>query len=157
MGAPIEEPLCTPQCSRRLKELSQRSVGLGGTGGWAKYFSGPPVDSGTPINSGVSEQRAKKRKGSLVILDSDGEETGQQRKRIKTDDCGESLDAAEQSIKEQIPGRVESDAPAETPDYGLQPAPHSSCDPLPEHIKVRQNSPVLYSLTSIICFHNISS
>lgn len=137
MGAHIEEPLCTPQCSQRLKELSQRLVGLGETGGWAKYFSGPTVESGTLINSGLSEQGAKKRKGSLVILDSDGEETGQQCKRIKTDICGsECLDAAEQNIKEQIPGRLESDAPAETLDDGLQPAPHSSCDPLPEHIKV---------------------
>uniref|UniRef100_A0A3Q3VTR1 Fanconi Anaemia group E protein C-terminal domain-containing protein n=1 Tax=Mola mola TaxID=94237 RepID=A0A3Q3VTR1_MOLML len=120
MGAHIEEPLCTPQCSQRLKELSQRLVGLGETGGWAKYFSGPTVESGTLINSGLSEQGAKKRKGSLVILDSDGEETGQQCKRIKTDICGsECLDAAEQNIKEQIPGRLESDAPAETLDDGL--------------------------------------
>lgn len=139
MGAHSEEPLYTPLCSQRLKELSQRLVGFGETRGWAKCFGGHTVESGTQSKSGASEQGTqRKRKGSLVTLDSDGEETGQQSKRIKMDVCGsERLDAAKQSINEEISGRLESDASAQNPDEEVQPAaPDSPCGALPEHIKV---------------------
>lgn len=134
LGANNEGPLYTPLSSQRLKELSQRLVGSGETGGWAKCFSGQTVESDSQRASGSSELGTQwKRKGSFVTLDSDGEETGQQSKRIKMDVCGgECLDAEEQSAKEEISGRVGSDAPAEE----VQPALDGPCDALPEHIKV---------------------
>ncbi|XP_028439166.1 Fanconi anemia group E protein [Perca flavescens] len=138
LGAHNEEPLYTPLCSQRLKELSQRLVGSGETEGWAKCFSGQPVESESRRTSCLSELGTqRKRKGSVVTLDSDGEETGQQSKRIKMDLCGsECLNAEEQSAKAEASGRLGSDAPAETPAEELQPATDSSCDALPEHIKV---------------------
>ncbi|XP_044068294.1 Fanconi anemia group E protein isoform X2 [Siniperca chuatsi] len=138
LGVYNEEPLYTPLCSQRLKELSQHLAGFGETGGWAKCFSGQRVESESQSASGLSELGTqRKRKGSFVNLDSDGEETAQQSKRIKMDACGsESVDAEEQSAKEEISGRLESDAPAETHAEQLQPVPDSPCDALPEHIKV---------------------
>ncbi|XP_035512924.1 Fanconi anemia group E protein [Morone saxatilis] len=137
LGAHSEEPLYTPLCGQRLKELSQRLVGSGETEGWAKCFSGHTVESGSQRASGLSVLGTqRKRKSSFVTLDSDGDETGQQSKRIKVDVCGsECLDAEEQSVKEEISGRIESDAVAETPAGELQPAPDQPCDALPEHIK----------------------
>lgn len=139
MGGHSEEPLYTPLCSQRIKELSQCLVGFGETGGWAKCFSSHAVESEAQSKSGLSEQGTqRKRKGSFVTLDSDGEEAGQQGKRMKMDVCGrEHLDAAEQSTKEGESERLESDAPAETSDEELQPAPDSPCDALPEHIQVQ--------------------
>lgn len=139
LGSHNEEPLYTPLCSQRLKELSQRLVGFGEAGGWAKCFSGQTVEPGSQSTSALSELGTqRKRKGSFITLDSDGEETGQQHKRIKLDVCGsERLDAEEQNAKEEISGRLESDAPGETPAAEeLQPAPGRPCDVLPEHIKV---------------------
>uniref|UniRef100_A0A8D0ADF9 FA complementation group E n=1 Tax=Sander lucioperca TaxID=283035 RepID=A0A8D0ADF9_SANLU len=135
LGAHNEDPLYTTLCCQRLKELSQRLVGSGESEGWAKCFSDQPVESESQSASCLSELGTqRKRKGSFVTLDSDGEETGQQRKRIKMDLCGsECLDAEEQSAKAEALG---SDAPEETPAEELQPAPDSSCDALPEHIKV---------------------
>lgn len=138
LGTRNEEPLYTPLCSQRLKELSQRLAGSGETGGWDKCFSGQTVESGSQSASGLSELGTqRKRKGSFVTLDSDGEETGQKSKRIKTDVCGsECQDAEEQSAKEEKSGKLGSDASAETPADEQQPAPDSPCDALPEHIKV---------------------
>ncbi|XP_010747168.3 Fanconi anemia group E protein [Larimichthys crocea] len=131
-----EEPLCTPLCSQRLKELSQRLVGLGETGGWAECFSGQHVESGSQSASGLSELGTqRKRKSSFVSPNSDGEETGQQSKRIKMDVGGsEGLNAEEQSAKEEITERLEVDAPGET--RAKETAPGSLSDALPEHIKV---------------------
>ncbi|XP_029292021.1 Fanconi anemia group E protein isoform X2 [Cottoperca gobio] len=125
-----EEPLYTPMCSQRLQELSQRLVGFGETGGWSKCLSSQTF--------GLSELATqRKRKGSFVTLDSDGEETGQQSKRIKMDVSGsECLEAVEQRATEETAGRLGSDAPAETPAEELQTAAESPCDVLPEHIKV---------------------
>ncbi|TMS15898.1 Fanconi anemia group E protein [Larimichthys crocea] len=131
-----EEPLCTPLCSQRLKELSQRLVGLGETGGWAECFSGQHVESGSQSASGLSELGTqRKRKSSFVSPNSDGEETGQQSKRIKMDVGGsEGLNAEEQSAKEEITERLEVDALGET--RAKETAPGSLSDALPEHIKV---------------------
>ncbi|XP_056241679.1 Fanconi anemia group E protein isoform X2 [Seriola aureovittata] len=139
LGVHSEEPLCTPPCSQRLKELSQRLVGFGAAGGWAKCLSGQPSGSESQRSSGLSEQGTqRKRKGSFVTLDSEGDkETAQQSKRIKMDICGsECVDAEEQSANEETTGRLERDAPAETPAEDLQPAADSPRDSLPEHIKV---------------------
>lgn len=88
--------------------------------------------------SGLSELGTqRKRKSSFVALDSGDEETGQRSKRIKMDVCGsERIDAEEQSTNEEASGRLDRDAPAETPVEEMQLAPDSPCDPLPEHIKV---------------------
>ncbi|XP_062283813.1 Fanconi anemia group E protein isoform X1 [Scomber scombrus] len=128
-----EEPLYSPVCSQRLRELSQRCVGFGETRGWVRCFSSQTVQSESQSLSCLSELGAqRKRKSSVVTLDSDGEETGLQSKRIKMDDCfSERVDAGEQSANKEISGGLEGDAgvPAEE----LQPA---LCDALPEHIKV---------------------
>ncbi|XP_073325878.1 Fanconi anemia group E protein [Pagrus major] len=135
LGAQSEEPLHTPLCSQRLKELSQRLVGVDETGGWAKCFSGQGVESGS--QSGSSEPGTqRKRKSSFVTQELDGEEPRQQSKRIKMDIYGsECLDAEQQSAKDEISGSLESDAPAEMPAEELQPSSDSPCDVLPEHIK----------------------
>lgn len=143
MGITSEQPLYTPLCSQRVKELSQCLVGFGETGGWAKFFDSHAIESEAQSQSGLSERGTqRKRKSSFVTLDSDGEEEVQQNKRIKMDVCGrERLDAAEQSTEGKSE-RIESDAPAETSDDGLQPASDSPRDVLPEHIQVQ----------SLICF-----
>lgn len=155
MGLKSEQPLYTPLCSQRVKELSQCLVGFGETGGWAKFFDSHAIESDAQSQSGLSEQGTqRKRKSSFVTLDSDGEEAVQQNKRIKMDVCGcECLDAAEQSIKEGKSERLESESPAETSDDGLQPAPDSPCDVLPEHLQVQS---LMSSLKVIVCFHNVT-
>ncbi|KAF0036332.1 hypothetical protein F2P81_011644 [Scophthalmus maximus] len=139
LGVHDEEPLYTPLCSQRLKELSQRLVVSGETGGWAKCLTGPTEESGSQSASGLSELGTqRKRKVSFVTVDSGGEEeTGQQSKRIKMDVCGnECVSAEEQNANEETSERLERDARAETPAEELQPAPGRLCDSLPEHIKV---------------------
>ncbi|KAM6928855.1 Fanconi anemia group E protein [Lycodopsis pacificus] len=134
-GTHDDLPLYTPLCSQRLKELSQRLVGFGETGGWAACRSGPTVESDSQHAGGSSELRTQwKRKGCFVTLDSDCEETGQRSKRMKMDvSGGECRDVDEWSTKEEP---SESAAPAETLGEELQPAPDGPCDALPEHIKV---------------------
>lgn len=151
MGVHSEEPLYTPQCGQRLEKLSQRLVGFGENGGWAKCFSGEAVESGTPTKSSVSEQGTqRKRKGSLVILDSDGEETGQQSKRIKMDVSGsECLNEAQRSTDEVMSARLGRDASEGNADGELQPAADSPCEVLPEHIKVGNTSSALSTGTFI--------
>ncbi|KAF3860378.1 hypothetical protein F7725_000633 [Dissostichus mawsoni] len=132
-----EEPLYTPHCGQRLKELSQRLVGSDETGGWAKCFS--RQTSECERASGSSELGTqRKRKGSFLALDSDGEDTGQESKRIKVEVCGsESLDDEEKSTTTELSGRLGNDAPAETPAEERTPAAaESPSDVLPEHIKV---------------------
>lgn len=133
-----EEPLYTPHCGQRLKELSQRLVGSDETGGWAKCFS--RQTSECERASGSSELGTqRKRKGSFLALDSDGEDTGQESKRIKVEVCGsESLDDEEKSATTELSGRLGNDAPAETPAEERTPAAaaESPSDVLPEHIKV---------------------
>ncbi|XP_042347993.1 Fanconi anemia group E protein isoform X2 [Plectropomus leopardus] len=140
LGAHTEEPLYTPVCSQRLQELSQRLVGFGEPGGWAKCFSGHTVESESQGASGLLELGTqRKRKGSFVSLDADGEETGQQSKRMKMDICGgECVDAEEQSTKEETPEGSGSDAAAETPTGELQPAADSPRDALPEQMKIKE-------------------
>lgn len=92
-------------------------------------YSGPTVDSGSQHASGSSELGTqRKRKGSVLTLDSECEETGQQSKRMKMEDCGR-----ERSAKEETE-RLESEAPAETLGEELQAAPDGPCEALPEHI-----------------------
>ncbi|CAI5647393.1 unnamed protein product [Oreochromis niloticus] len=124
-----EVPLYTTLCSQRLKELSQRLIGSAETGGWTKCFSSQ-TEFESQSTSDLSELGTqRKRKGSFVSVGSDGEETGSQSKRIKMDD-NECVTAEELRVNKEMPGAPESDAAAETP------ASDSSCDGLPEHIKV---------------------
>ncbi|XP_047449257.1 Fanconi anemia group E protein [Mugil cephalus] len=124
LGTHHEEPLYTTPCSQRLKELSQRLVGFSETNGWAKCFSSQESESQGAFDLASGTQR--KRKSSLVNLDSEDEEVGQMSKRVKTDGCeNEFVDAEEQSVKPQTTETSESDAPAET-----------QSDALPEHIMV---------------------
>nr|XP_019944502.1 PREDICTED: Fanconi anemia group E protein [Paralichthys olivaceus] len=138
VGVHDEEPLYSPLCSQRLKELSQRLAVCGGTGGWAKCLSDQTVESGSQSASSLSELGTqRKRKLSFVTVDSGDEETEQQSKRRKMDVCGsERVSAEEQDVHKETPERLERDAAAETPAEELQPAPDRLCDSLPEHIKV---------------------
>ncbi|XP_070825016.1 Fanconi anemia group E protein [Chaetodon trifascialis] len=139
LGSHNEEPLYSSLCSQKLQELSKRLVGFGESGGWAKCFSGQTVEPGSQSTSGLSELGTqRKRKSSFITLDSDGEETAQQHKRIKMDVCGsECLSAEEQKVKEVMSGGLERDASGEAPAAEeLQPAPDGLCDALPEHVKV---------------------
>ena len=133
VGVHDEEPLYTPHCSQRLKELSQRLVVRGETGGWAKCDQ--TVESGSQSASSLSELGTqRKRKVSLVTVDSGDEETGQQSKRIRMDVCGSEQKAEEQDVHEETSERLERETPAEE----LQPAPDCQSESLPEHIKVRE-------------------
>ncbi|CAJ1085307.1 Fanconi anemia group E protein isoform X1 [Xyrichtys novacula] len=137
-GVLREEPLYTPHSSQRLKELSQRLVGSGDTGGWTKCFNGQTSESGSQRASGLLRSVAqRKRKSSVASLDSDGDETGQQCKRTKIDGCVyESLENEETSLTEEFSRRSVSDAPADTPAENMQPEVDQPCNALPEHIKV---------------------
>lgn len=139
MGAHSEEALYTPECGQRLKELSQRFVGAGETGGWARCLSGHTMGSVIQNDSPLSDWGTqRKRKISFVTQDSDGDETGQRGKRIKVDYCGgEDLDAAGLSGKEARSGGTGGNASADTPIKDLHAAPDSPCHDLPEHMKVR--------------------
>lgn len=138
MGIHSEEPLCTPACSQRLKDLSQKCVGPGGSRGWADCFGGAK-DSESLSNS--SEQGTqKKRKSSQIDLSSDGEETEQPSKRSKVDTCSnDCVEAAEEGAKDEISGKLESVVDVvDVTDEKLQPATDSERphDALPQHLKV---------------------
>ncbi|KAG7220720.1 hypothetical protein INR49_017834 [Caranx melampygus] len=149
LGVHTEEPLCTPLCSQRLSELSQRLVGSGETGGWAQCLSSQTMRSESLSASGSSEEGTqRKRKGNLVPLDSeDDDKMTQQSKRTKLDVCrSECVHAEQQSTNEETSEKLGEGAPAETP--ADQP-----CDFLPEHIKVEalqevQDLSVLLTLKS---------
>lgn len=132
MGVHSEEPLCTPICSQRIKELSQQFVSSGGTKGWADCFGGL-------VKGSLKQGAQKKRNSSQISLDSDGDETVQQRKRSKMDVCRqECVDAAEQNTKEDTPEKLQSVVPPEGTDEKIQPATdsESQIDALPQHMKV---------------------
>ncbi|KAF7654281.1 hypothetical protein LDENG_00071620 [Lucifuga dentata] len=136
MGGHSEEPLYTTQCSQRLKELSERLVGSGETGGWAKYFSGPkPASASQSASGSIALGTQRKRKGSFVSPDSESEETGQQSKRIKMDICVNKDPASEKKTLEMTSGGLEAEVLAGSSAEELQPAPHTPPDVLPEHIK----------------------
>jgi len=130
LGTHHNEPLYTQVCSQRLKELSERLVGFGETGGWAKCSSSQTVGSESQSEPDLSELGTqRKRRGSFVHLDSHVEETGQQSKRIRLDIADdESVIADEGGVKHLTPGGSESSAPAAD----------SQSDVLPEHMKVNQ-------------------
>lgn len=131
IGVHSEEPLCTPVCSQRLKQLSQQFVGPGGTRGWVDCFGGLVKDSGT-LSHSSTQGTQKKRKISL-------EETEQESKRPKVDMCSnECIDAAEQRMKEELSEKLESIVPSEGTDKNMQPAEDSESqyNALPQHIKV---------------------
>ncbi|TWW56594.1 Fanconi anemia group E protein [Takifugu flavidus] len=150
IGVHSEEPLCTPICSQRIKQLSQQFVSPGGTRGWADYFGGFVKGSGTLTNS-LEQGAQKKRRSSQISLDSDEDETVQQRKRSKMDACRqECVDAAEQNTKEDTPEKLQS-VLSEGTDENIQPATDSESliDALPQHMKnaVLQIKEVLESET----------
>uniref|UniRef100_A0A3Q0QWS4 FA complementation group E n=1 Tax=Amphilophus citrinellus TaxID=61819 RepID=A0A3Q0QWS4_AMPCI len=131
LGTHHEQPLYTTACSQRLKELSQHLIGSSETGGWSECFSGQTAKSESQSASDLFEVGTqRKRKGSFVHMASDGEEMGPQSKRTKMDD-NECVTAEEQGAKKEMEGVSVSDTAAETP------AQNSSCDALPQHIKVK--------------------
>ncbi|CAB1442911.1 unnamed protein product [Pleuronectes platessa] len=72
VGVHDEEPLYTPLCSQRLKELSQRLAVCAGTGGWAMCLSDQTVESGSQSASSLSElgtrgkgKRARRTRGDI--------------------------------------------------------------------------------------------
>lgn len=137
MGVHAEEPLCTSTCSQRIKQLSQRCVTPGGTGGWADCFGGLLKDSGTLTNS-VEQGAQRKRKSSQISQDADGDETVQDSKRPKVDAClQEWVEGAGPNAKEDASEKSQS-VPSEGTDGEKQPAtdPESLMDALPQHMKV---------------------
>lgn len=155
IGIHSEEPLCTPICSQRIKELSQQFVSPGGTKGWADCFGGLVKGSGTLTNS-LKQGAQKKRNSSQISLDSDGDETVQQRKRSKMDVCHqECVDAAEQNTKEDTPEKLQSVVPPEGTDEKIQPATDSESliDVLPQHMKVTTD----HLICSVKCLFHFQS
>uniref|UniRef100_A0A3B5A604 FA complementation group E n=1 Tax=Stegastes partitus TaxID=144197 RepID=A0A3B5A604_9TELE len=113
LGTHRKQPLYSSQCSQRLTELSQRLAGSGETRGWAECFSSDTVRFESQNVVDLPELGTqRKRKSSLINLESDGEEMEQQSKRMKICE-NEQVDAEEQSVKMETPGGSESDAPAE--------------------------------------------
>lgn len=140
IGVHSEKPLCTPECSQRLQQLSQQFDAPGGSRGWADCFGGLIKDSGTLSHSEWGTQ--KKRKSSQISLDADGEETAQQSKRPKVDMCSDGcFDAAEQSMKEERSEKWKSFVLSEGTGENMQPATDSESqyNALPQHIKVTEN------------------
>lgn len=136
IGIHSEEPLCTSSCSQRLQQLSQQFAGPDGTRGWADCFSGHVKDSGTHSSQQGTQ---KKRKSSQISLGSDAEETEQQSKRPKADICSnECIDAAEQSMKEELSEKLESIVQSQGTEKSIQQATDSESHfiALPQHIKV---------------------
>lgn len=152
IGVHSGEPLCTPICSQRIKQLSQKCVSPGGTRGWADCFGGLVKGSGT-LTSSLEQWTQKKRKSSQISLDSDGDETVQQRKRSKMDVCSQQcVDAAEQKTKD-TPEILQSVVLSEGTDEKIQPATDSESliDVLPQHMKVTDH---LISVRCLFYFQN---
>lgn len=139
LGPHTEQGLYTPECSQRLKKLTQRLVGQVETSGWSQCLSGHAIDSVLGQESTLLGQGTqKKRKMSFVTQDSDGEETGQQSKRVKVVKCEEDLAAAAGlSGQEATSGGSEEVLSAGAPLENQEAAPDSPCHDLPEHMKVR--------------------
>lgn len=152
LRVPSEEPLYSTVCSQRLRELSQRCVGFSETGGWARCFRSQAVQPESPSVSCLSELGTqRKRKNSFVTLDSNGEETGLQSKRIKMDICvSECVDTGEQSTNKEMSEGLEDDAEEQQ---------SALCDALPEHIKVESQNRILsqfYHIDRMIASHLIN-
>ncbi|XP_056130947.1 Fanconi anemia group E protein [Lampris incognitus] len=142
LGGPGEEPLCTPQCSQRLQGLSECLADPGQTRGWAKCFSGPKDASPSGHPSETSDAGTqRKRRTSVMTLDSDDEEIGQDRKRLKMDVSpmegvcdSEGPQLERKCVREETPER--NDFPTDkTSAELLEPATDNTCESLPEHIK----------------------
>lgn len=133
-GIQSEDRLFTSMCSNRLEELSRRVVGFGENGGWLECLSVGAGESDCPRGpSEVGTQR--KRRCSHVSLDSD-EGTAQPSKRKKLDPCDRRCtDVEDQRPNEELIG-MEGDAPLTQPAEEPQPETVTSCDALPERIKV---------------------
>lgn len=153
IGVHSEEPLCTPICSQRIKQLSQQFVSPGGTRGWADCFGGLVKGSGSLPNS-LEQGAQKKRKSSQISLDSDVDETVQQRKRSKMDvSRQECVDAAEQNTKEDASEKLQS-VLSEGTDEKLEPVTDSESliDLLPQHMKVTD-----HLICSVKCLFHFQS
>lgn len=122
-----DEPLCTEQCSVKLKEMFEGSVGYSAAG-WTQCLNHQIVKPESQIASEAGTQR--KRPGSFVHLDdADDEETRRESKRIKWNIFDDELDELEDGdVKNQAGGGSESAATAGNP------AP----DNLPENLRVNQ-------------------
>ncbi|XP_029013353.2 Fanconi anemia group E protein [Betta splendens] len=135
LGLFHEEPLYSSQCGERLQELSQRLRGFGASGGWT-CFTEHTVESTAQGASGLLELSTQRKRKGDFDLDPDGEEMGQQSKRVKVEVCGgEPVEAEESGAREKEPELFEKNV-CRSPAEELQPPIASTCDDLPEHIKV---------------------
>lgn len=152
LGPHTDRALYSSECSQRLKKLTERLVGQAETSGWAQFLSGHNTDrvNDSPL---LGQGTQKKRKMSFVTQDPDGEETGQQSKRVKVDKCEEDLAAAGLSGQEATSGGSQAVLSADGPLDNQQAAPDSPCHDLPEHMKVRVQFVHHMVLNSLICVH----
>lgn len=130
--------LYTSECSQRLNKLAQGLVGQAETSGWAHCTSGHAVDPVLQHESVFTSQATqKKRKMSFVTQGSDGEESGQQSKRVKLDKSDEDLAAAGCSGQEATSRGAEEVPSADAALENQETKPDSSVNDLPDHMKVR--------------------
>lgn len=154
LGPHTDQGLYSSECSQRLKKLTQRLVGQAETSGWAQCLSGHDIDrvllNDSPL---LGQGTQKKRKMSFVTQDSDGEETGQQSKRVKVDKCEEDLADAGLSGQEATSGGSQAVLSADGPLENQEAVPDSPCHDLPEHMKVRAQFVHHMVLNSLRCVH----
>lgn len=130
-----DEPLCTEDCSQKLKGLIEGVVGCSEKGGWTQCFTDHIVKSESQVVYDVSEVRTqKKRRVSFVHLeDADGDETRQQRKRTKWTIWDDKIvELEDDGVKNDAWKGSEGAAPAPSP------APNSPQGNLPENLTVNK-------------------
>lgn len=137
-GSHTEEGLYTSECNQRLKNLTHRLVGQTEISGWTQCLSDHAADPVLQHESIVPGQGTqKKRKMSFVIQDTDGEESGQQSKRVKISMTEEDLAAAGLSGQEPTSGGLEEVPSADATLQNQEAKPDSPCNDLLDHMKVR--------------------
>lgn len=130
-----DEPLCTEDCSQKLKGLIEGVVGCSEKGGWTQCFTEHIVKSESQIVYDVSEVRTqKKRRVSFVhVEDADDDETRQQSKRTKWTIWDDKLvELEDKGVKNDAWEGSEGAAPAPSP------APNSPQGNLPENLTVNK-------------------
>ncbi|XP_012726035.3 LOW QUALITY PROTEIN: Fanconi anemia group E protein [Fundulus heteroclitus] len=123
-----KDPLCSEQCSQKLKTLSQRLGASCETGGWADCFDSQAEEYESHASRHLSEPGSqRKRRASFDRADADSEETAQESKRMKMDTrVDEPVAAEEENVRMDTEGGSERTAGA--------PADRAH-DDLPEHIR----------------------
>lgn len=138
-----DEPLCTEDCSQKLKGLIEGVVGHSEKGGWAQCFNDQIVKSESQIFDVSEVSTQKKRSISFVHLeDADDKETRQQSKRTKWniwDD--EFAELEDKGVTNDARERSDGAAPAGSP------APNSPQGTLPENLRVNKEAVLYFSLS----------